>query len=115
VNQVSRVLRRTEGGFAHWCPGCEEVHLLPKSWKFDGNLERPTFSPSFKHTGLKRVFVDGNWTGMWKRDGQGNCIPYICHYHITAGEIDFCGECTHQLRGKMPLPPLPEGFRDEAI
>src|SRR5208282_539368 len=79
MGQVSSTLRRVEGGFGHWCPGCNEMHILPKSWNFDGNLERPTFTPSFRHSGIQRVFVNGNWTGEWKRDASGNTVPSICH------------------------------------
>jgi hypothetical protein len=113
VGQVSSKLRRVEGGFAHWCPGCGEMHILPDRWSFDGNLESPTFTPSFRHSGIQRVFVDGNWTGEWKRDANGNTIPYICHYILTSGNLQYCGDCTHALAGQtIPLPPLPEGFTD---
>jgi hypothetical protein len=113
MSQVSVTLRRITGGYAHWCPGCEEVHKLPDSWRFDGNLEKPTFTPSFKHEGIQRVFVNGEWTGEWKRDAKGNTIPYICHYILTAGVLNFCGDCSHALVGKsVPLPELPEHLID---
>jgi hypothetical protein len=113
MGQESSTLRRCEGGCSHWCPGCEEMHILPDSWKFDGNLDSPTFTPSFKHEGRQRVFVDGKWTGEWKRDASGNTIPYTCHYILTAGVLNFCGDCTHKLVGQaVPLPKLPEGFTD---
>lgn len=107
--QVSNQLRRDEGGYDHWCPGCQEMHHLPDSWKFDGNLTQPTFTPSFKHEGIQRVFIGGKWTGEWKRDASGNTIPYICHYILTAGQLQFCSDCTHGLAGKtVPLPDLPD-------
>jgi len=114
MNQASSTLRRYPSGFSHWCPACEGMHILPDSWSFDGNLEKPTFSPSFKHSGLQAVFVNGNWTGEWKRDASGNTIPFVCHYILTAGQLQFCGDCTHAMAGKtVPLPPLPEGLADE--
>jgi len=89
------------------------MHIMPDSWQFDGNVESPTFTPSFKHEGLKRIFVNGNWTGEWVRDGAGNTVPYICHYVITAGELQFMSDCTHAMAGnKIPLPLLPEGLTD---
>jgi len=98
----------------HWCPGCEEIHILPDRWSFDGNLESPTFQPSFKHDDVQRVFADGKWTGEWKRDANGNTIRYVCHYVLTAGVLNFCGDCTHALVGKsVPLPKLPGGLTDE--
>lgn len=108
MGQVNKYLRRGTDGYFHWCDGCEEMHVLPDSWTFDGNLEKPTFTPSFKHSGIKRVFVDGKWTGEWIRDLNGNTIPYICHYVLTSGILNYCGDCTHSLVGKaVPLPELP--------
>ena len=112
MNQVSSKLRREENGYAHWCPGCEQMHTLPDSWKFDGNLENPTFTPSFKHEGVLRPFVNGKWVGGWKRDAAGNTIPFICHYVLTAGQLQYQADCTHAMAGKtVPLPSLPEGWR----
>ena len=114
MSQVSSTLRRIEGGFAHWCPGCEEVHRLPDSWSFNGDLEKPTFAPSFKHSGIRCVFADGKWTGEWVRDASGNTVPYVCHYTLTAGQLQFCSDSTHALAGKtVPLPQLPEGLTYE--
>ncbi len=116
MGQINYKLRRVENGIAHWCPGCEEIHILPASWYFDGNLEAPTFRPSFKHSGIQRVFVDGKWTGEWKRDVAGNTIPYICHYNVVAGKLQFCADSTHALAGKeVPIPDLPPGLTDEEL
>lgn len=112
--QVSSKLRRVEGGFAHWCPACEEVHILPDRWQFDGNLENPTFQPSFRHTGLRMVYVGGKWTGEWVRNANGNVISRVCHYNLTAGQLQYCADSTHGLAGRtVPLPLLPEGLTDE--
>ena len=113
MGQVSNSLRRVQGAFVHWCPGCNEIHSLPDTWSFDCNLESPTFSPSFKHTGVLRIFVDGKWTGEFVRDGAGNPVQRVCHYFLTKGVLQFQGDCTHALAGKtVPLPRLPEGFED---
>jgi hypothetical protein len=90
------------------------MHNLPDGWTFDGNLEMPTFRPSFKHTGVQRVFVNGEWSGEWKRDSGGNTIPSVCHYNLVAGRLQFCGDSTHALSGNtVPLPVLPPELRDE--
>lgn len=109
MSRVSAVLRRGEGRYFHWCPACLEMHPLPDSWTFDGNLERPTFTPSFKHSGhqLERG-PDGTWTGEWVRDGSGAPIPSVCHYVLTAGVLHFQADCTHALAGQaVPLPEIP--------
>lgn len=113
MSRVSSKLRRRTDGYAHWCPACGELHPLPDSWKFDGNLESPTFTPSFKHTG-KQAIVDarGEWTGEWRCDAEGKALDGVCHYVLTAGVLNFCGDCTHEMAGKsVPLPVLPEWLR----
>ncbi len=108
MGQVSAVLRRYQGGYFHWCPACNELHPLPDGWAFNGDVDRPTFTPSFRHSEMQRVIVDGRWTGEWVRDAAGKPVPHICHYILTAGQLHFCGDCTHEFAGKtVPLPPLP--------
>lgn len=113
MNQVSRKLRRASGAYMHWCPGCQEMHSLPDSWKFDGNLEKPSFTPSFKHEGVRTAKVKGKWVGEFVRDAKGNPVPVICHYVLTSGVLNFCPDSTHDLAGRaVPLPDLPEGYTD---
>jgi hypothetical protein len=95
MGQVSSVLRRGVGRYLHWCPACQELHPLPDSWTFDGDLEQPTFSPSFKHSG-------------------GRSQPeWCCHYTLVKGMLHFAQDCSHAFKGQViPLPPLPEEHRD---
>lgn len=94
MSQVSRFLRAGSGGHLHWCPACLELHPLPKSWTFDGNLERPTFTPSFAHSG-------------------GSVPGWRCHYMLTKGVLHFQADCSHAMAGQsVPLPELPEAYRD---
>jgi len=114
MSQVSGTLRRGVGVYLHWCPGCEEMHQLPDSWAFDGNLENPTFTPSFKHSGVQTVKSGGKWTGEFVRDANGSTVPFVCHYVLTAGVLNFCADSTHGLAGKsVPLPKLPDGLTDD--
>lgn len=85
------------------CPGChcahgptvhpleEPLRSLDKGqrWGFNGDLTKPTFTPSIKVT-----------------------MPYkgkpdeICHSFVTDGNIQFLGDCTHALAGQtVRLPP----------
>ena len=106
--QVGSKLRRLIDGYAHWCPGCLEMHRLPDSWTFvNGNLESPTFTPSFRHSGMQRVKVDGTWTGGWILGPDGKALEEVCHYILTDGILNFCGDCTHFMAGiSVPLPVL---------
>jgi hypothetical protein len=67
------------------------MHPLPDNWSFDGNLDEPTFTPSFKHSGY-----------------SSHNEPRICHYILTKGVLTFYSDSTHALTGKsIALPQLP--------
>lgn len=114
MGQVSKFLRKTTQGHAHWCPACKEMHPLPDSWQFDGNVDSPTFTPSFKHEGMKTVRDEkGRWTGEWVMI-DGKPVPEVCHYILTRGILNFCGDCTHSMAGQsVPMAELPEWHQDE--
>lgn len=80
-----------EGYARHWCPGCDDTHLIPlPRWNFNGSLTAPTFTPSVRIT----------W-GLAPGSRQ-------CHYNITDGAIYFHGDSTHKLAGQnVALPPIP--------
>lgn len=86
-----------------WCPGCDDAHQVvvesPNGWGFNGDLERPTFTPSV----LVRY---GNRT-----DGPLG-VNAVCHSFVAEGRIQFLGDCTHHLAGQtVDLPPWP--YTDE--
>lgn len=111
--QVSSVLRRYLGGYSHWCPGCEEMHVISDDWSFNGNLDQPTFYPSIKVTGKETIKENGQWIGGWVRDAEGNALDSCCHYFIVDGRIQFCSDSTHKLAGlTVPIPELPSWLTD---
>jgi hypothetical protein len=112
MGQVSAVLRRGEGRYFHWCPACEEMHQLPDRWTFDGNVDRPTFTPSFKHGGKRVVVEQGRWTGEWHRGPDGKPLDGNCHYIITAGMIHFCSDSWHGRSDVVPMPEIPTFVTD---
>lgn len=82
----------TAQGWVHWCPGCEHIHAFAVEtpfgngahWSFDGNMDRPTFTPSM------------------------NIGPSFCHYFLRDGRIQFLDDCRHNLRGQtLELPDIP--------
>jgi hypothetical protein len=93
---LSPVLAKEDGVHMHWCPGCSSFHLIdveqpnPRNgarWSFDGNVFRPTFSPSINIVGS-------------------------CHYFIRNGYIEFCADSQHALAGQtVELPAIPERWR----
>lgn len=109
MSQVSGKLRRGNGRYFHWCPGCEEMHPLPDSWTFNGDLEKPTFSPSFLQTFVR-------WSGGVAENGLGigEKAHVVCHYVLTDGVLNYCGDSWHDLKGTpVTLPDLPPHAQDE--
>lgn len=81
------------GRYMHWCPGCKEAHFFTlglqedgRKVRFNGDLQRPTFSPD------QRIEHDGRT---------------VCRYFLTNGELQFL-DCAHDLRNRsVPLPVFP--------
>jgi len=108
--------------YKFWCPGCREAHAVKVAkhgggWGFDGNLERPTFSPSVLTT-----------TGHYAPGHQGpECwctynerhpdepAPFTCkrcHLFVRNGVLEFLQDCTHKMAGRhVEMPDFPEPER----
>lgn len=109
--------RKTSNGFVLIkCPGCGERHALnidPSAgrpcWGFNGDLDRPTFTPSL-------LVNCGHYvTGQpqppdctyCKDAAEGGYTPCCvrCHSFIRDGQIEFLSDSTHALAGQtVPLP-----------
>ena len=89
-------------GYKVKCPGCGKRHFYRifdphneyPTWKFNGDPEKPTFTPSYRH--------------QWHDNEKGKDDPQkgdmCCHFFLTDGIFDFCGDCTHDLSGqKSPM------------
>ena len=77
--------------FYFTCPGCGHEHAFGEGWSFNGDVERPTVSPSILVTA---------------RDDKGNEISR-CHSFIRDGMIEFCADSRHGLTGQtVPLPDV---------
>lgn len=96
---VSPILRHCETFHMHWCPACEEMHPLPSSWTFNGDVNKPTFSPSFKQTFVANV----RSTHVGKLAG----VERVCHYIITDGMIQFCPDSWHKRSDIVAMPIIP--------
>lgn len=115
MGQISAKLRKTTVGYSHWCPACEGMHMFyveqptckGARWAFNGDGNAPTFTPSMNIKWGK--YADSSFDDS---DDPKN-LSGICHYILTAGRIQFCGDCTHALKGQtVALPDLPEHLRD---
>lgn len=106
MGQVGAFLRKTEDGYAHWCPACRELHnfsTLKRNssnalWEFNNDFMRPSFVPSMN---IRADFA--------LEDGG----PDVCHYFLQDGRLSYLGDCTHAFRNcVITLPPLPEHLTD---
>lgn len=82
-------------GYIVMCPGCGHGHLFntvpspngiggPKPvWSFNGDMDRPTFSPS-----------------MLVRSVDADLKPTRCHSFVRDGRIEFLSDCGHSLAGQ---------------
>jgi len=87
-----------------FCEGCGTTHAINSSWKFNGNYDKPTISPSV-------LVVSGHYMPEYK---GGSCWctfnkehpddPDLfkcmrCHSFITDGNIRYLSDSTHKLAG----------------
>lgn len=83
-----------------YCPGCEEDHQIDTvKWEFNGDYEKPTFSPSYL------TWIDPNPNASPKfRKGRYR-TGWRCHSFIKNGHIEYLSDCTHKLAGQtIKLP-----------
>ena len=85
-----KLLDKTKGVYQFYCPGCKEMHNIwtdkadgVDPWGFNGDVNNPTFTPSFKVLSYK-----------------GHDISGVCHSFIRNGKIEYLSDCTHELAGK---------------
>lgn len=97
-------------GWAHWCAGCQHAHVFRIDrpgrkgpvWSFNGNMEKPTFSPSMREFIPEGRDKDNNITRQEKT---------TCHYILTDGVINYLADSSeHTLRGSHPLPDFPADY-----
>ena len=94
-------LRHTDGLVSFRCPGCGWPHTISVGpdecfpsrplWSWNGDDEKPTFSPS--------ILV------------RGGELNGICHSFVRDGQIQFLPDCKHALAGKtVELPDWDGGL-----
>lgn len=105
---LSPILRNGTGGrLTWWCPGCDDAHGIQTGdgpgprWGWNGNPERPTFTPSvLVRTGRA---VDPSYGPPEPGDP-----PEVCHSFVVDGQMQMLSDCTHALAGQtVAIPPWP--------
>ena len=86
--KTSNILKQYRGIPTIYCPGCKKIHTFDERWKYNGNCDSPTFSPSmlvYQH-----------------------CYDLRCHSFVREGNIQFLNDCHHELAGKtVKIPDMP--------
>lgn len=115
MSQLSKLLRDGEGGLLFfWCPGCDGAHSIRHGvdtrpcWTWNGDVDKPTFTPSILVTGVEAMTDDEHAT--WMRGGALPAPrPMVCHSFVADGRIQFLGDCTHKLANQtVDLPDWDE-------
>lgn len=109
MGALSSILRGGQDGqLLLMCPGCRAVHGVKVGegpgprWGYNGNPEKPTFTPSILvKTGRA---VDPNF------QPEPGDPPTVCHSYVIDGRIQFLGDCDHALAGQtVDIPPFSWG------
>jgi hypothetical protein len=90
-----------------WCPGCDHAHPFhtgSDGWAWNGDVERPTFSPSLL-VYSRATLIDNTLEGdSLTAPSNVRQLPR-CHSFVTDGSIQFLGDSTHALAGQtVDLP-----------
>lgn len=92
-----------------YCPSCDMLHpanLVKKDptdhvWKWDGNKEQPTFSPSFL-------------TSMGKRSSDG--VQRVCHVFVRQGTIQYLSDSNVSFSSvTVQLPDIPADYVQDFV
>jgi Family of unknown function (DUF6527) len=81
------------------CPGCGHGHTYTvkqdgSGWSFNGDMDKPTFTPSLKNT-------------LYHQNGNKR-VEKACHLFVTDGYIIFCDDCSHEFAGqRVEMKDLP--------
>jgi hypothetical protein len=105
-----------------YCPGCKENHVVRVEskdnlpcWGFNGNFDKPTFTPSILIRSGHYIPELANqpcWC-TYNKEHPNEKAPFecsVCHSFVTDGNIQFLSDCTHDLKGQTVA--LEEGLND---
>ena len=107
----------TNGATYAWfvCPGCGENHApvvarkpgapAGPTWGWNGDVERPTFTPSILVHSTVRLTEEEHARLMSGAHVEPR--PLVCHSFVREGRIQFLSDCTHALAGQtVDLPEV---------
>lgn len=103
---MAKIRDEGEGRYSFYCPGCDHMHIYfvnsphwhkdSQGWTFNGNFDKPSFTPSLLNTWGKNVNPKYEEPeGPAPKNGWSG----VCHLFVTDGVINYCGDCTHDHNG----------------
>jgi hypothetical protein len=109
-----------DGNLMFFCPGCGCGHKVwvkegeRVRWAWNGDLERPTFTPSIRVRSTELTERGKADCEAWRAAGcptrngvDFESRPTVCHSFVTAGRIQFLSDCTHAMAGRtVDLEPF---------
>lgn len=114
MENVFRPVAGEKGRYNFWCEGCGCAHgvwtesanpATDARWDFNGDLVRPTVSPSLLVRYPHPVGYSNDNPAPMGYDGP--MTEDICHSFIRDGQIQYLSDCTHHLAGQtIPLRPF---------
>lgn len=97
-------LQNQEGevyAYAFYCKGCGHHHSFHKEkWWFNGDFDRPTFTPSLLVKYKERLSQEQYDRIMKGEDVSHELRNMVCHSFVTDGKIRYLGDCTHDYKNK---------------
>lgn len=106
-----KIRKADDGRLLFYCEGCQMLHGVTNSWSFNGDFEKPTFSPSVLVRGTQRITDEEH--DLIINGEHVEPKPFACHSFVTDGKIQYLNDCTHQLAGKtVELPNEEKWFED---
>jgi hypothetical protein len=92
-------IRKTDDGrHLFYCEGCRMLHGVNDTWTFNGDFEKPTFSPSILVRGTQPITDEEHDLIMAGKHVEPR--QFVCHSFVTDGDIQYLNDCTHVLAGQ---------------
>lgn len=92
-------LRKTDDDrLLFYCKGCENHHGVNNLWQFNGDYNKPTFSPSILVRGVQDITDEEHALLMAGKYVEPR--PLVCHSFVTDGKIQYLNDCTHGYAGQ---------------
>lgn len=104
---MAKVKKNTPTTYIFNCPGCGCLHWISDRWQFNGEMDRPTVSPSILVRGTVPVTDEQHRRIMAGEKIEP--VPLVCHSFVRDGRIEYLSDCTHALAGQtVEIPDFEE-------